>query len=126
MCPEFGKTAFRLSSWIPGKRDEVISFSEDRDSALFDTIKLDDNISKPVKKTILALIRQFWDVFSPEGLKNPMLGYEFSIETGTHTPYCCRKPSYGVNEGSIIMKHIHKLLKMGGLRNALPGDGVPR
>ena len=41
-----------------------------------------------------------------------MLGYEFGIETGTHTPYYCRKSSYGVDEGSIIMKYIHKLLDM--------------
>ena len=93
---------FHLSFWISGKRDDVIKFSEDKDSTLFDDIKLDSDISSPVKNTILALIREFWDVFSSEVLKNPMFGYEFGIETGFHTPYCYRKPSCGVNEGSII------------------------
>ena len=49
MYPEFDNTVLRLSSWILGKWDEVIEFSKDKDSALFDTIKLDNDISPPVK-----------------------------------------------------------------------------
>ena len=47
---------------------------------------------------------------SIEGLKRPSLGFEFSIDTGSHTPYCCKKPKYGPNEGKVIMKHLQTLL----------------
>ena len=48
----------------------------------------------------------FWDVFAKDGLRQPMLGYEFCIDTGTHTPVCCKKPSYGPTESKIIMDNI--------------------
>ena len=35
-----------------------------------------------------------------------MLGFEFSIDTGNHTPVCCKKPYYGPNESKVIMKNI--------------------
>ena len=41
-----------------------------------------------------------------------MLGYEFTIDTGAHTPYYCKKLSYGSNEGKIIMSHVQKLKDM--------------
>ena len=50
-----------------------------------------------------------------------MLGYEFAIDTGDHTPYCCKKPSYGSNEGKIIMSHVRKLKDMGWIRECNTG-----
>jgi hypothetical protein len=50
-----------------------------------------------------------------------MLGYEFAIDTGDHTPYCCKKPSYGSNEGKIIMSHVRRLKDMGCIRECNTG-----
>ena len=50
-----------------------------------------------------------------------MIGFEFCLDTGNHTPYCCRKPSYGVNESKIIMSHVTKLLDMGWIKDCDTG-----
>ena len=50
-----------------------------------------------------------------------MLGYELCIDTGSHTPYCCKKPTYGAHESKIIMKHIMKLLDMGWITHCESG-----
>ena len=84
-----------------------------RVSALLENIQFEAVTSPSVKNRILDVIPKFWDVYFPDGLKNPMLGYGFTIDTGAHTPYCCRKPSYGSNEGEIIMSHVRKLKDMG-------------
>ena len=38
------------------------------------------------------------------------MGFEFSIDTGDHTPVCCNKPVYGPYETNVIMEHIKTLL----------------
>ena len=38
---------------------------------------------------ILKLVKQFWDVFSPEGLRRHIRGYQCRIDTGNVTPICC-------------------------------------
>ena len=121
ICPDIGKTVLRSATWSPGERKEKISFNEESDSELFKKIAFDKNMDSSAKHTISTLVREFWDVFTPEGLKNPMIGYEFCIDTGNHTPYCCKKPSYGVHEGSVIMTHISKLLDMGWIKECNSG-----
>ena len=106
ICPDLGHTALRVVNWEPGKRSETIAYSREKDHKFLDGINFEEDTTPSVKTRILDMIRQFWDVYSPEGLKNPMLGYEFAIDTGAHTPYCCKKPSYGSNEGDIIMSHV--------------------
>jgi len=60
-----------------------------------------------------VIVRMFWDVFSPEGLQNPIRGFQFSIDTGTIEPVCCKPPRYGPHEARIIDKLSAGLDKMG-------------
>ena len=119
--PDLGHAVLREASWEPGLRKNKISFCERSDSVLLDKVQFGDEVSVSVKTHIKSLIRDFWDVFAQEGLKSPMLGYEFCIDTGSHTPYCCRKPAYGTHESKIIMKHIMKLLDMGWITHCETG-----
>ena len=113
ICPDLGHTVLKLTSWKPGKRSAKIDFCTNTDEAILEGAKIGDGVSPSVKGSIKTLLRNFWDVFSQKGLKHPMIGFEFCLDTGSHTPYCCRKPSYGVNESKIMMSHITKLLDMG-------------
>ena len=49
--------------------------------------------------------------------ENPMLGYEFCIDTGHHTLYCYKKSTYGAHENKFIMKHVNKLLEMSWIKH---------
>jgi hypothetical protein len=65
---------------------------------------------QPVINTI---VRMFWDVFSPEGLQNPIPGFQFSIDTGAREPVWCKPPRYGPHEARIIDKLLDELDAMG-------------
>ena len=60
---------------------------------------------------IKDIIKEYWDCFCERGCHRPILDYEFGIDTGDHTPVCCRKPSYGFHESKVIMQQIEKLLQ---------------
>lgn len=55
-----------------------------------------------LKPQISNLIRRYWDVFAPEGLRNHIRGFVCHIDTGNATPVCCRMPQYGPHEAQVI------------------------
>ena len=67
------------------------------------------------------MIKEFWDIFAPEGIKRYMHGFEFAIDTGSHTPICCKKPTYGQNESKIILKAMDELKKLGWITKCSTG-----
>ena len=83
-----------------------------------DIIKFDDNIhQRELEKNlnwtgcradhrlaVLPVIREYWDVFAEEGLRNPILGFQFVVDTGEAQPVCCRIPRYGMHEAPVIRK----------------------
>ena len=121
VCPALGNTVLRQTDWKPGIRNDIVRYSEEVDGQLLRSVKFEDDLDVSVKGTIQTLIKEFWDVFTPVGLRNPMLGYEFCIDTGRHTPYCCKKPAYGAHESKIIMSHVNKLLDMGWIKHCDTG-----
>jgi hypothetical protein len=52
-------------------------------------------------------------MYSPEGLQNPIRGFQFSIDTGAREPVCCKPPRYGPHEARIIDKLSDELDAMG-------------
>lgn len=105
-----GNTVFRVKTWEPGIRDDIISFDSSSHSDELKKLNIGSNVLNEAKGIIRTLVIAFWDVLAKDGLRRPMLGYEFCIDTGEHIPFCCRKPSYGPNESKIIMDNIKVLL----------------
>jgi hypothetical protein len=92
------------------------------DLILFDKDKHEKELTKELQfrdcppmwqPVINTIVRMFWDVFSPEGLQNPIRGFQFSIYTGTREPVCCKPPRYGPHKARIIDKLSDKLDAMG-------------
>ena len=106
---QYGNTVFRTKSWDPGARDDIITYL-DKDSIMLDKLKICTSAPAPAKALIKKLVSVYWDCFAEEGIKRPILGFEFAIDTGKHTPVCCKKPRYGPHESKIIMKQIKVLL----------------
>ena len=44
------------------------------------------------KEQIRAIILEFWDVFAEEGVRNPIRGAYFHVDTGEVTPVCVKPP----------------------------------
>jgi hypothetical protein len=55
------------------------------------------------------IIKEFWDVFDPDGLKTPIRGYQFHIDTGNSVPVCCKTPRYGPHEARVINELVQGL-----------------
>ena len=96
---------------------DVITFDKATDSKeLLDDLRIGASASKPTHTRVIILVQNYWDSFAKKGCKRPIIGFEFSIDTGTAKPVCCRKPTYGFYENDIIMKQIAELLKNGWIR----------
>lgn len=90
MFEKLGKCVFKLSEqWKDSERDDVIEFNPEKDEEeLQKNFKIGTTVEPKVKERITELIKKYWDCFCSEGARRPILGYEFSINTGTHTPVC--------------------------------------
>ena len=108
----YGKCVFRPNAtWDAGSRSDLIVFNEMEDSQeLQKDLRIGTHASTASKARIIDIIKKYWDTFCEKGCHRTIIGYEFSIDTGDHTPVCCRKPSYGFHESKIIMEQIKALL----------------
>jgi len=100
-----GKTVLKQKSELP-PRDDVIMYEEAKHAEVFNKrIQWEDcpNEHRPV---IEHIVKQYWDVFDPEGALRHIRGYQFSIDTGNHKPTCVKTPRYGPHESRIMLKLI--------------------
>ena len=109
---QYGNCVFRPTfSWDSGKRTDIIAWDDSKHSAeLHKGLHVGSLASAAIRLEIIAIIKRHWDCFCDEGSHRTILGYEFAIDTGDHTPICCKKPTYGFHESKVIMKHVLTLL----------------
>lgn len=74
---QLGYTIFRVQAWEPGIRKDVISFDSNSHSDELKKLNIGSNVPDEAKEVIQLLVIAFWDVFTKDGLRRPMLGYEF-------------------------------------------------
>ena len=75
-----------------------------------DNLKIGKDASQEARDAIISVLKDHWDCFAKEGVRRTILGYQFSIDTGTSPPVCCKKPAYGPHESEIMMEQIRNLL----------------
>ena len=69
-----------------------------------------------------ALVKKWFCVFNPEGLRWPVLGYEFDIDTGDHKPIAIKKINYGEREAKVMDKHIAVLVDLGQVEQVFESE----
>ena len=72
-------------------------------------LHLSSSIDTEVQDTILQVIKDNWDAFDEHGVNQPVIGYEFCIDTGASSPVCCRVPKYGIHESNVMKERIQAL-----------------
>jgi hypothetical protein len=99
------------------ERTDIHLWDSNRDQAEFEKhFIIDPDAAPPIRAAIVDIIQSHWDCFYSEGVRQPILHFEFCIDTGGSPPVCCRKPHYGPHEGKIIMEHLQVLLHNGWIR----------
>jgi hypothetical protein len=114
---KFGKAIIQTPLIFKNECTDIHTWDAGRDTAKFEKdFIIGSNVAADVCAEIISIIQQYWDCFYSEGIRKPILGFEFGINTGASPPVCCRKPHYGPHEGTIIMAHIKVLLHNGWIR----------
>ena len=85
-----GKCVFKLNEkWKDSNRTNIIEFDPKKDETeLQKNFKIGTTVDAQVRERILGIVRTYWDCFCSDGARRPILGYEFAINTGTHSPVC--------------------------------------
>lgn len=87
----YGNCFFRphQPQWQSHARHDIITFNPDiHHDELHNNIVISNLVPPTVKNKILQIVQTNWDAFCNEGCRQPILGFEFSIDTGTATPVC--------------------------------------
>ena len=102
----FGKTVFHPKiRWVDKPRDDIISYNDTTDrEELMANLNVGANVDSKHKDALILTIQKYWDSFCKRGARRTILDYEFSINTGASKPVCCRRPTYGPYDRSIILK----------------------
>jgi hypothetical protein len=105
---EHGRSLIQVTQPLP-TRDDIIKFNPDEDQAELDRNLQPQHCPPNLLDIIKATIREFWDVFCEKGIRRPIRGFSFQIDTGASPPVCCPTPRYGPNETKIIEKLVAAL-----------------
>ena len=76
-------------------RDDIIGFDPGNDQAELDHNFQPQHCPQHLRAIVETTIKEFWDVFCEKGIRRPIRGFSFQIDTGTSPPVCCPTPRYG-------------------------------
>ena len=105
---EYGEVLYKEKGELP-PRDDVIDFDPDVHQQEFDDCVQWESCPDEYRPLITKIIQDNWDAFTQEGMKKPIRGFQFNIDTGQVKPVCCKPPRHGKHESRIILMLVEKL-----------------
>ena len=109
---DHGKPLWANKQELP-PRDDLISFDDQRHQEELQKNLQWKDCPEKYRTEIKSIILDFWDVFAEEGVRNPIRGAYFHVDTGEVAPVCVKPPRYGPHETRVINDLIEKLEKNG-------------
>ena len=108
-----GKTMLQNKIKVPDTRSNLIEFKPEIYDAEFDQNIQWRDCPNTIQPAVEAIIKEYWDCFAKEGMKDSILGFEFNIDTGKSKPICCKQPRYGPHEARVMQKLVDQLEEKG-------------
>ena len=93
----------RKEKMMSAPRSDVIRFEEQRHRRELNINTNWTGSTHGHKELITPIIESYWDVFAEERLRNPILGFQFVVDTDTVKPIYCKLPRHGIWEAY----HLH-------------------
>eukprot|EP00957_Ditylum_brightwellii_P152652 11619605-Ditylum_brightwellii.AAC.1 len=90
-------------------RDDVAEFDTANDAAELERGLQLSGCPEELHGDIKEMVVKYWDVFCGEGLRKPIRGFSFQVDTGNSKPVCCKPPRYGHHESKVMRQLIGKL-----------------
>ena len=116
---EHGRSLARTPDFFHVQRDpaDIIQWDPAKHQAEFDKgLRIHPSTPDWVRRQLVSTIQRHWDSFCEEGMRRPILGIEFHIDTGDAQPIAVRMGSYGPLESVEIMKQVNALHHNGLIR----------
>jgi hypothetical protein len=90
LFPKLGKCILKTEvPWTTFNRNDIITFDTTlHESELLQNFIIGSEVSTDIKNQIVNIVKKNWDSFCGDGARRPIIGYEFAINTGSHTPVC--------------------------------------
>ena len=121
--PQFGRALGKPKFFSPTTRTDIILFDPLLHQAEFDkTITISASLPPDIKTKLASIIRDHWDSFLADGVRRPVLHYEFCIDTGTSCAVACKRQRYGRHEAKIIVDQV-QILRDNGWTRSCPSGG---
>ena len=78
------------------------------------TKELDNNLKLKVcpsdlHEKVKEVVTEYWDVFFEDGFRRPIQEFSFQIDTGSHSPICCKLPSYGPQKYEVMPNLVERV-----------------
>ena len=109
---DLGKSLIKKKAELP-ERDDIELFEEAANLKELDANIRFDGCPDNMRNEVISLIKEYWDVFAEGGLRKPIRGFEFQVDTGDSKPVCCKPPRYGKHESAVMRRLVKKLEENG-------------
>jgi hypothetical protein len=84
-------------------RDDIIVWNEEQHASfVLEHLRVGSTCTTEIRDAIINIIKQYWDAFDPKGVRRPVRGVLFHIDTGNAQPICVPQPNYGLHERKIM------------------------
>ena len=90
-------------------RDDLILWDDSQQPFLDANLTVGNTCDPNLRARIISIIKQYWDAFDPVGVRRPVRGIVFHVDTGDAQPICVQQPLYGYNEAPIMQKQVDAL-----------------
>ena len=64
-------------------------------------LKLKDCLSE-LQDKVKEVVKEYWDVFCEYGFRQPIWGFSFQIDTGSHSPIFCKPTRCGPHKSEVM------------------------
>ena len=105
---DFGKPLWANKSELP-PRDDLIKFNPEVHGPELERNLQWKDCPEELRPRIKNIILDYWDVFAKEGVRKPIRGFLFHVDTGEVPPVCVKPPRYGPHESRVINELVEKL-----------------
>ncbi len=110
---DYGRAVLRSKLDLP-PRDNIVEYDPEIHQDEFERNINWADCPDEHREQLERIIKENWDAFAEVGMKTPVRGFKFNIDTGESPPICCKVPRYGPFESQAMTK----------LANELEANGV--
>lgn len=103
-----------------GERDPstIIKYEEGKHGETLKKSLQWEDCPEELRPRITDIVKRYWDVFAPEGLRDHIRGFVCHIDTGNAQPLCCKIPRYGPHEARVFTQLARGLEENGLIEEA--------